>query len=364
MILTRLLPRDMRYGGEFALEDGFEREAKQEYHAQVQAFAKRTVAPEEYHVRGMLLCNSARDYYYSRFSVEALDEIAELTPGAPVMAAHDYRTLPQGVFVAAQRTAIPRPNVPRRDSNWVKCLYAIPADDIGNAITRRIDLGIQREVSIGWRCVGADCSECHEPIWMCRHVPGDVYKGGICEFEFSGITAVLEGSHVYRGGQKDTATFVPDGAVAGAAELPVDGAAGIKANSRPDPFAARRGAQLLWSDVGGFKRGVAAGERWAGFGEVEFGLRGNVHALVMSRERFDTRAAAARWVRDHDWRADRCRETETDFVFDQFAPHDGAKLRSQRLDPGVAASIAMPDAPDPERVAPAPMTLEEWLQKT
>ena len=78
-------------------------------------------------------------------------------------------------------------------------------------LIERVDAGLDDQVSIGWSCAGADCSECGEPIYSCRHIPGDIYAKGLCEFEFSGLIRVVEDSFVFQGGQKNTTNFIPDG---------------------------------------------------------------------------------------------------------------------------------------------------------
>jgi hypothetical protein len=231
----------------------------------------------------------------------------------------------------------------------VESKYIIPNDDAGNAALARIDMGILNEDSLGWRCMGADCSICGEHIYECPHVPGDIYRGnGICEFRFSGITNVLEDSFVFRGGQKDTTQFVPEGA---------DDAAAVVAG------AASRLARLVhgdvsWSGLRDLKRdasvdlaalpkqlraGVAHFSRAAGFGLLcaEPGERSNTQAVVCARDRFQTPQQAARFVREHDFRADKRSTTAKSYVFEQFAKDRAEKdsFEDIGMDEGVMARV-------------------------
>lgn len=293
-----------------------ERKALDQYWSKIEAQAPGKVAPEEMHVRGMLLCNSERDHYYSRFSPEALTQVAELLPGRPVMIGHDTTGLPIGRFFAGERTFIEQGRKPRRDSYWVEGLFTIPRDGQGDAIVKRIDQGIYRDVSLGWRCLGAECSICHNHIadrQRCDHVPGEVYDEGLCEFEFSDITAVMEGSLVYAGGQKDTQLFVPDG-------------------ERQRSLVADSG--IAWSRLREFKSENLTSEQRGRQ------LRGSIHTVVCAQDRFETEQEAKRWVRDHDFRPSRVSLGGGAWRFPQFDSE--RTTRSVTLDDHVTGEVGPP----------------------
>src|SRR5262245_41399628 len=95
-----------------------ERALKDRYLPAIRELAATQFAPDDVIVRGMLLCSSERDYYYTRFSLEALDQVAGMLPGRPVMMGHDYSTLPIGRFFQAERKLIPQGKKPMLDSYW------------------------------------------------------------------------------------------------------------------------------------------------------------------------------------------------------------------------------------------------------
>jgi hypothetical protein len=161
-----------------------------------------------------------------------------------------------------------------------------------------------------------------------------------------GITSVLEGSQVFRGGQKDTTNFIPAGY--GAADGArfrsafVEGTRDINpgfmlAAKRANALAIGRGMSLeefLATDDA--KRAVGLGAMFGKRGE-----RSNTQAVVCEKSRFADPRRAARWVRDHDFRADKRTTTDSAFVFEQFPESnvDSGSLRNITLDEGVAARV-------------------------
>ena len=310
-----------------------EQRAKAEYLQQIKQFAsKADLTPEDVHVRGMRIVNSKRDYYYSRFTLGALNEVAELMPGAPVMIGHDYRNMPIGTFFAAHRVFRPaKLREPRKDSYWVEALFYVPNDEEGNNIIRRIDLGTWREVSLGWRFTSANCGICGEAIRDCPHLPGEIYEEGIADFEMSGIVDVLEGSMVFRGGQKGTHLFNPG-----------QRALSVCETEYPN----------LTSSATIFRNKY---EKRAGgmFGPPpKPGLRSSVQCVVASRLRFDTPAEAAKWVREHSFRADTMGNDGEGYRFEQFKLSENQELKRIKLEDGIFALVTKNSSKDTERALP------------
>jgi len=375
--------RDRRVGMGFWLNPDNERELRKTHLKDVQQFAGRAVGEEDFHIRGMMVANSQRDYYYSRFSKDALQESAELLPGAPAMYGHNYGTQPVGRIFHARVTRVEDPNLHARDQNWLEALYYVPRDAEGDAHVKRVDLGIYREVSFGWRCLGQECNVCGDSIYRCPHIPGDIYeKKGFAEYEFSGITAALEVSHVFRGGQKDTSTFVPDASADSGAD-PVSAAAMrafVPGTRDVDPaqliIAKRHNGSLLRGKLHEdmtLERWLAGdeGQRAVGMGAYFFGMpgeRGNTQSVRVNADRFTSKAAAQRWVRDHDFRADKVAERDGVYSFTQQneARFSSDGWRSIRLDNGIEARVGKPAAPQTVSGAASARTngtvsLEDWL---
>jgi len=316
----------------FTQYEGGERAMKEKFLPDINRLAASAMSADDFHVRGAYICNTARDYYYSRFSVDALNEVADMIRGRPVLIGHQHDSVPVGRFFNASVVYEQRGREPRRDNNWVKAHFYIPADDEGNRLVRRIDAGIYKEVSLGWRCAGADCSICGNPINdrnACQHVPGEVYDEGFCEYVFNGITSVLEGSLVYAGGQKDTSTFNPE-----RADFREPGERLLRSMSI-DEFLGQR--QIDYRTIPGAKGFSLQAEEYAVSRKRQ--LRTSIAAVECHKERFDDRASAARWTRGHDFRADKFTETVDAYRFTQFNPKGDEPRREVKLDDSVRAVV-------------------------
>lgn len=342
---------DRRVGMGFWLASDQERAIRKQYLSQVQQFAGRSLSEDDFAVRGMLVANTQRDYYYSRFSKEALTEASELLVGAPALIGHDTRGVPVGRIFNARVTRIEDPNLDAKDQNWLEALYYVPRDDAGEAHLRRVDLGIFREVSISWRCSGQDCNVCGRSIHACPHIPGDIYEDrGFCEYEFSGITAAMEVSHVYRGGQKDTSTFVPSDPGADGAGAPASGA--LMRSCPPgsldiDPAMLIEAKRVNGALIRGSLDEWLASERGQravdlfGFSFGQAGQRANVQRIDVQEGRFTGPAQAKRWARDHDFRVDRMKAGVMGVSFEQqnVRHFDPEGWREIVLDRGVTAVV-------------------------
>ena len=67
--------------------------------ADVNRFALRPLAADEFAVFTLDLCHNQVDRHHSRFPDEELEKINAMTPGRPLMERHDLRgSLPRGTF--------------------------------------------------------------------------------------------------------------------------------------------------------------------------------------------------------------------------------------------------------------------------
>lgn len=171
------------------------------------------------------------------------------------------------------------------------------------------------------------------------------------------MTAGLEVSHVFRGGQKDTSTFVPQEPGANG-EAPASLATGRFMRSCPPGSRDMDPALLIEAKlVNGVLLGEASVEEWLassdgqravdmfGFSFGQQGMRADVHAVRVDTNRFTSIGGARRWARDHDFRVDRHRVSGGDIVFEQ---QDAASFqtdgwREVALDRGVRAVIGKRD---------------------
>lgn len=294
------------------------------YMPEIQRLAQRDVKPDEVIVRGMMLANDQRDTYFSRFTESGLHEIAELLPGRPVMVGHNIERLPVARFfrgdVVKSTLGAPRGKM----ATWVRALFYMPNDEVGQAITRRMDLGVYRDASAGWKCTGTECSLDGENIRSCGHTPGEVYERGLCEFRFSGVTRMLEGSLVYSGAQRGTTTFIPD-----------------SVRRSEESFDEKE--VMLWTRVADAIREHRSADNEIDallrYGQPDPPLRQRVSHLTFDSGLYEAREAAT-WCRNNSFRADRMEVRGQEFVFAQRDIDLSNGSRRISLDDGVSAVAA------------------------
>jgi len=322
--------------------------ARKRHLPEIRKYANADIGEDDVHILGMRIVNSKVATFYGQFTPEALNEIAEMLPGRPVMIGHNYDGAPIGRFFAARRVYIADSASPRNESYWVEALfYVLKGDPEGDAIARRIEAGIWSEVSLAWSFRSALCSACKNDVrtLACMHQPGEVYEdGGLAVFMMAGIVEVTEGSVVYAGAERGTHFF--------------------KASSgerimRPGRQSEDSEGQL-WiaaSRVGSEKAAMLkAAEDQAHGDSLDAMLmeaaprtrypepvRSFVQALICSRDRFETVGDAKRWARNHSFTADTVTEDVDGFHFQQFAATaDAGDVKRIHVASGVSAVIVKP----------------------
>ncbi len=162
---------------------------------QVNRFALRPLAPEEFVVFTLDLCHNQVDRHFSRFPEEELEKINAMAPGRPLMERHDLRgTLPRGTFFQSalhrdgERVSV-RPDV-----------YVLRTADNEDFILN-IEGGVYRETSIGFSFRTPECSVCQRDLRTCDHVPGRTYGDALCHYVMRDVLEVIEGSVVSAGSQ-------------------------------------------------------------------------------------------------------------------------------------------------------------------
>jgi hypothetical protein len=183
---------------------------------------KKDLTKDDIYVRAMYLCNDLVDYYYTRFDSGDLDAICEMIIGQSVLIGHKKEEAPLARFYKAEK-------VTRKDKEflndetgkqveWVKAyFYWAKGTSDAEDIRAKIDTGTWKEVSISWTYTKAICSICQKDMMdmsalfaegsseePCKHRLGKVYEGKLCYATIRDIKKVLEGSVVFKGGQKFT----------------------------------------------------------------------------------------------------------------------------------------------------------------
>lgn len=156
--------------------------------ALINAQALRPMKAEEVFTFRLAACDTQIDRDFERFTDDALEEMAKLYPGKPVLRDHSWGSGSQTARVYAAGV---------EDTGSGKRLvlrcYMPRTDKTADTITA-IESGIIRECSVGLSVSKAVCSICgaEQGETLCRHVGGRTYDGKQCHFDLSGVKDVYE----------------------------------------------------------------------------------------------------------------------------------------------------------------------------
>lgn len=145
---------------------------------------------EEVYAFRVVCCDNLVDRDYEKFSDDALDKMAELYAGKPIISDH----MPMAKNQAARifRAQVEAEGDVRRVIGYAY----IPRLDSTKDFIESIDTGLKKEVSVGCSCNRRICSVCGDESGCCGHRPGKVYDGKKCYRILDGITDVYELSFV------------------------------------------------------------------------------------------------------------------------------------------------------------------------
>lgn len=154
--------------------------------------ALRPMAAEEVFAFRLAACDDQVDRDYERFTDEALETMAKLYVGKPVLRDHRWNSECQAARVYAADV----------ESNGdakrlvLRC-YMPRTEGTAETITA-IESGVIRECSVGVRVSKTSCSVCGavQQKCMCVHWPGREYDGKLCHFDLDGIKDAYEVSLV------------------------------------------------------------------------------------------------------------------------------------------------------------------------
>lgn len=162
----------------------------------------RAATADELIVRAALVANNLPDAYDTVFSDAALEQVAGMLPGNPLMRNHvawEAEALPVGRWFDAAVVEID-------GVRWVRASFYMARDPEGESLVRRMDTGIVREVSLAWWVASVRCNICGRDLRDdgCAHLPGELYDGRKCLGVMQEIASVDECSLVWKGGQFGT----------------------------------------------------------------------------------------------------------------------------------------------------------------
>lgn len=160
--------------------------------ALINAQALRPMAADEVFAFKLAACDDQIDRDYERFTVGALEEMAKLFVGKPVLRDHRWASSCQAARVYAAEVE----DAGVRKRLILRC-YMPRTEGTAETITA-IESGVIRECSVGVRVGSSTCSICGavQQKVMCVHWPGKEYDGKMCHFDLDLIRDVYEVSLV------------------------------------------------------------------------------------------------------------------------------------------------------------------------
>lgn len=152
----------------------------------------RPLAAEEVFTFKLAACNNAVDRDFERFTDQALEQLAKLYVGKPVLRDHRWNNGSQTARVYAASVEA---------EGEVKRLVLrcyMPRTEGTAETVAAIESGVIRECSVGVAAGAATCSICGQDQMaaMCRHDPGRKYDGKLCHFDLDDIRDAYEVSLV------------------------------------------------------------------------------------------------------------------------------------------------------------------------
>lgn len=175
----------------------------------INALTRRKFKAEELYTFPVTLCGNEIDRQCERFSDAALEKMAELFVGKPIIKDHDPSADNQ-VARIYDTELVSDTGLTTSYGAPYKYLkgyaYMVRTDANADLITE-IDAGIKNKVSVSCSAGSCKCSVCGKELRgaaeSCGHIPGEAYDGAICHRILDGINDAYELSFVAVPAQTD-----------------------------------------------------------------------------------------------------------------------------------------------------------------
>lgn len=160
--------------------------------ALINAQALRPMAAEEVFAFRLATCGNQVDRDYERFTDQALETMAKLYVGKPVLRDHRWSSTTQAARVYAAGVE------DFEDHKRLVLRCYMPRTEGTSETIAAIESGVIRECSVGVRVGKSTCSICGavQQKVMCIHWPGKEYEGKLCHFDLDEIRDAYEVSLV------------------------------------------------------------------------------------------------------------------------------------------------------------------------
>lgn len=153
--------------------------------AQINRHSRRTLTADEVYAFPLILCDNETDRDCERFSISALESLADMFVGKTGIFDHDPKGVNQTARIFAAEV-ISDPAKKTRSGEVYTCIrakaYLMRTEKTADLIAE-IDGGIKKEVSVCCSVKREVCSICgaNRKENQCSHVKGSYYGGKLCE---------------------------------------------------------------------------------------------------------------------------------------------------------------------------------------
>lgn len=166
---------------------------------QLNKFTRKELTAEEVYIFPVTLCDNEIDRDNERFSVKALEEMAEKFVGVTGIFDHNPKGENQTARIFLTEVVREKRNNSLGEPYTYLKGYAYMVKTDSNAdLIREIDGGIKKEVSVSCSAEKQICSVCgaDKRVKPCHHVKGRKYNGKLCFLTLESISDAYEWSFV------------------------------------------------------------------------------------------------------------------------------------------------------------------------
>lgn len=170
-------------------------------------FARKKLENEEIYTFSLVLCDNEIDRDNEKFTVSALNKLAELFVGKTGIFDHNMKSKDQTarIYSAEVVTDTERKTSDGEPYTYIKAKAYMVRTEKNKDLIAEIDAGIKKETSVGCCVSDISCSICGRNIKTegCEHQKGKVYGGKLCCYHLSEPTDAYEWSFVAVPAQKN-----------------------------------------------------------------------------------------------------------------------------------------------------------------
>lgn len=150
----------------------------------INRYTRRAFRPEELYIFPVALCDNEVDRDGERFTVGALEKLAEMFPGKTGVFDHDPQAKNQTARIydcRVVRDAARSTSCGESYTRLVAQAY-LPRTDTNRDLITDLESGIKKEVSVGCAVRSVTCSICGADLksGQCEHRRGETYGGKLC----------------------------------------------------------------------------------------------------------------------------------------------------------------------------------------